>query len=80
MKLKTTKRILWAILGLILVLIMAMVLTETPVLGYIGMGCLVPYIVILTVFWRCPACGKTLMRLDIKAKYCPYCGEEIFLE
>ncbi len=82
MRLKTVKTICYTLLAVFCILMLFLLLTQTPAFGYAAIGIAALIGVFMAAFWRCPHCGKNLGQLGIssKAKYCRYCGKEIDLE
>lgn len=77
MKLKTVKKILYAILALAVLLIIIMGITRQIAYGYAAIAVAAGYIVVISAFYRCPNCDRRLGRIDDRIKYCRLCGQEI---
>ena len=77
MKLKTTRWLMIALIGLACAFAVAELLLHITWLVYVAIGLLIVYFVVTGTWWRCPKCGAVLGRANVKA--CPQCGHKLEL-
>ena len=67
----------FVIVGIIILLLSAKYESDLGI--YAGCGVIVLGIIFHFVFFRCPYCGKSLSRAQLKMslKFCPYCGQNL---
>ena len=58
--------------GVLLMLLFLLLGEKDIALWLIGGGLMMASLILWTVFWRCPDCGKHLG--SVRVEYCPYCG------
>ncbi len=76
MKLKTTRHVLFLLLGVFAALMLAMILTGNASFGYAAIVPVLIFGVVDVLFWKCPHCNKPLGPL-VGVSHCMKCGEEI---
>lgn len=86
MPLKQVRKWLWAMIGMITVLIIAimMLVADYPEIGKAGMVVLLilfgGFGLVSVKYWRCPSCDKALPFRDAaEIAHCPFCGKELGL-
>ena len=80
MKLRTVRKLYFA--ALLALLLVAVIGKSWPVAVYCGILCcgMIPFLVLIYNYWRCPACGKGLGRMVIgDTARCPHCRKKIKL-
>lgn len=72
---KNARKIMWVFYGLgALVMLWGAIEPAAFVLGALLM---VPGMVVLLAYWRCPHCGMRLPSREGNIQYCPYCGGKL---
>jgi hypothetical protein len=75
--LREKKGFLNGLLCCVCVLILLSVLIRSYWILALGVAATVLFMVLFWKWWRCPACGMHLGRMEAQGRFCTHCGQAI---